>query len=262
MADINRRKRSLSSFCPARAASSAAEYSSDEVMYVKMKNHDLAKKIAEMQAQNAQLVSERRELNEALFNERCRNNAIEQKFCDVKKQCDMALEQMVALSNTLTTIMMRLSDNNNHAPPRDATPKDNASVRQKQRTKAVKPMVSGCTISKPTIKLNRISEQLLQATRNGRAIERREAEREMEPVRTSEREVEPVRTSLPGIDLEELQENLEDQEEEETPDSLQEQEVPGNALSVISERTEQDSSRAYVNQIDDSLSRRCVYCLL
>lgn len=203
-----------------------------EFFYLRMKNKKLAKQLSEVQDKCTQMTRERNFLQEALFNEKIRANEHSNKLNDVAVDLRTALSHLVALSSCLTDVISKLAQNNVQAGP--VLENKIMSSPQKQKTKAVKPMVSGCTISKPTIKLNRISDQFLQAVVNG------ESSTQREPVVNV--------TRLPErLNLEELQEQMDsvdtDEEQEtdaENGDDFQENTLP-QPLSIILESTEQNS---------------------
>lgn len=211
-----------------------------ETFYLRAKNLELAKKLSDMQLQNATLTRDGELLRTALFNEKVRANTYVNKLNDVTNDCRTALAHIVALSNTLTNILSKLSNNNNYASPM----LENKNISPlKQKTKAVKPMVSGCTISKPTIKLNRISEQLLQAAVNGES-------RLEEQSRVHENRIEPVvniRRLPERLNLEMLRqdmENIEDEEEERIESESERLDPNGlpQTLSTVMENTEDSSN--------------------
>lgn len=203
-----------------------------EIFYLQTKNRNLAKQLSEAQEKCKQMTQERNFLQEALFNEKIRANQHSNKLNDVSDDLKVALSHLIALSNSITGVITKLSQDNIQAGP--VLENKIVSSPQKQRTKAVKPMVSGCTISKPTIKLNRISDQYLQAVVNGESSTQRES-------------AVNVRRLPERLNLEELQQQMETEEsdEEETNadngDGLQENTLPLQPLSVILENTEQDS---------------------
>lgn len=239
---------------PAKA-SNADE--STEMVYLKLKNRDLAKKLADMQKTNGDLSREREILQEELFNEKHRANAYANRIQNCAMECRTAIGQLVGLSETLKNIMEKLAVNNMFVDNNrlTATP-----PTQKQKTKAVQPMVSGCTISKPTIKIKRISEQLLQATINGESsrTETNDVQSNNSPEQ-EENALQPVvniRRLPERLNFDEIQQqlNAEDAEEDELPadsDRLQENRSL-QGLSTITEQTETANSRTLLQTMDTS----------
>lgn len=151
---------------PAKA-SNADE--SIETMYLKLKNRDLAKRLAETQKNIVDLQRERDQMQQNWFNERLRANKNANRLQKCTSACQTVIKHMCAMSEAVHTLMEELVAINEEDDKVAATTTAAAAqTTPKQKTKAVQPMVSGCTISKPTIKIKRISEeQLLQATMNG-----------------------------------------------------------------------------------------------
>lgn len=214
-----------------------------ELVCLKLKNQDLAKKLAEIQKNYSEIVRERDYLQQALFNEKKKTNTYINKMQDIQEDYKNAITHMVNLSGVLTTVLGKISNVINIGYDENITTP--TKTPQQQKTKAVKPMVSGCTISKPTIKLSRISDQLLQATINGESRDQMEAQEE------EQQEAENV-PPLPFVNLTRLaprrynleevgqiNDNNDDDEEEE----LAEDERMQEQLSTISERTETGNSR-------------------
>lgn len=249
---------------PAKA-SNADE--STEIVYLKMKNRDLAKKLAELQKNYIEVNKDKDLLQEALFNEKSRANGYANKIQDVVMDCRTALAQIVGLSNTLTNIIGKVSVNNIHVTPFVDNNKTTATP-QKQKTKAVKPMVSGCTISKPTIKLNRISDQLLQATINNNSDEtRNDAEEETQQSDNNvENVLQPVvniRRLPERLNLDELQQQMENDDDDDEDDNEEEMVTDSERLlvnpspqplSIIVEQTEIGNSRALQLNEDSSVT--------
>lgn len=218
---------------PAKA-SNADE--STEMIYLKLKNRDLAKRLAEMQKNYTDVNREREQMQEELFNERLRANAYANRLRSCEGDCRTAITQMFALSETLRTIMEKLIVNNVENS-RATTAAAAATPTPKQKTKAVQPMVSGCTISKPTIKIQRITdEQLLQATMNGSQNESTDA---LQPVVNIRRL--PERINFDEITTED--------EENELPVAVQ---LENELLSTIAEQTETSTTRTQLQQTFES----------
>lgn len=227
-----------------------------EIVYLKEKNYELAKNLAEMQERYGDLGRDRDLLQEAFFTEKTKANLYANKLNDFASDCRTALAHVVGLSNTLTNILTKLTSNNQI----NLENKEKLSP-QKQKTKAVQPMVGGCTISKPMIKLNRMSEQLLHRAMNG---ENRSEQNEIDA-----NVAEPVvyiRRLPERLNLEELRREMETAEDEEHEEEA-EAETEGerlqqtrlmHALSTILESTEQESSRSIRNQtvVQQSVSER------
>lgn len=206
------------------------------------KNYELAKKVAELQKNYAESTKDREKLQQALFHEKRIAHTYATKFQSLMRDCQIALNQIVGLSTTLTNIMGKLSVNNIAVSPLAENNKTPTSPSQQQKTKAVKPMVSGCTISKPTIKLNRISEQLLQA-RITNNENRSETESEQEEV------LQPfvnLRRLPERLNVEEIEQQMQNNDEIQN-DDLAVSESNGilqENLSTITEHTETGNSRS------------------
>lgn len=229
----------------------------DDLAYLKMKNRDLAKKLAEVQKNYAEINKDKDMLQEALFNEKSKANGYANKLQDIALDCKTALTLVVQLSNTLTSIFSKLPTNNAYTPSVEKTNGTPTPITpQKQKTKAVKPMVSGCTISKPTVKLSRISDQLLQTTMNGDS--RNETEETGNNSSSNDNNITTDENPFPVVNIRRLPERLNygeireqfnvSQEEEEEDriildnDRLQEDSLP-QMLSAIIENSETGNSR-------------------
>lgn len=165
-----------------RLSTSAEDIGGDlEKRYLQFKNRDLAKSLAECQVKYQTVLKERNLLQKELMEE---NIAYKNTICNVKRVCQEGMKHLVSISNMFTDILTEVAS---------VTNRNGLNVRKSDtttpphKTHSVKPMISGCTISKPTIKLQRLSENLQTLAENS------------EPDRNSENSASYTERTVPVI---------------------------------------------------------------
>lgn len=131
-----------------------------EKRYLKAKNRDLAKKLAESQVTIQTVTKERNVLQRKFIEERTENTTLKNILVRVKAASHLGMSHIVSISNIFTDIITQITPVtcNQNVP---ANPE-----KSPHKTQTVKPMVSGLTISKPTIKLQRLSDNLRAVSEN------------------------------------------------------------------------------------------------
>lgn len=139
-----------------------------EKVYLNMKNRDLAKRLADTQTKYTTILKERDILHEELFNEKLKTNMYSNKITSVDALFKEGMQHIVGLSHIFTSVLVMLASS--RKSENASAPASTSNVNSKQKTHAVKPMVFGHTISHPTIKLSRISQQAVSNLSNAQQV--------------------------------------------------------------------------------------------
>lgn len=136
-----------------------------ESVILKLSNDDLAKKLADMQIAVKQITEQRDVLIKEVQNEKSSNAYYTKKLNNIMEMCKNGIQMMYELSSVTSDVLKAAN----------STSESGESSKRKNRSKtyAVRPMISGHVISKPTIRLNRVTD--LQANTASRFPRKRQA---------------------------------------------------------------------------------------
>lgn len=130
-----------------------------------LKNADLEKKLADMQAAVKQITDQRDVLIKEVQNEKFANEFYTKKLTNIMDMCKSGIQMMYDLSSVTADVLNAAKSGRENG--------ESSKRVSRSKTYAVRPMISGHVISKPTIRLNRVTD--LQAHTASRFPRKRQA---------------------------------------------------------------------------------------
>lgn len=136
-----------------------------ESVILKLNNEDLEKKLADMQAAVKQITEQRDVLIKEVQNEKSSNEFYTKKLTNIMEMCKNGIQMMYELSSVTSDVLKAANSAIENG--------ESSKKASRNKTYAVRPMISGHVISKPTIRLSRVTD--LQANTGTRFPRKRQA---------------------------------------------------------------------------------------
>lgn len=127
-----------------------------ESVVLQLYNEDLEKKLADVQIAVKQITQQKDVLIKEVQNEKVSNEFYTDKLTKIMEMCKTGIQMMYELSDVTSDVLK--AANNAQGIDKSYKPAN------KNKTYAVRPMISGHVISKPTIRLNRVTDLEAYAT--------------------------------------------------------------------------------------------------